>query len=138
MAEIEPLGNGRVLFPCGGGPLQKGRSAMFWRHLYLVRAGLAAGLLSGMMFTMASVVSAQTPPRAVSDSEPSSAPVGVATETVDLLASSKAGDLEVVARGHGQDRVQLTIRNRSTRRLNAVIPPGLVAASTVGQAAGGA
>jgi hypothetical protein len=62
----------------------------------------------------------------------------VATETVDLLASSKAGDLEVVARGHGQDRVQLTIRNRSTRRLNAVIPPGLVAASTVGQAAGGA
>ena len=73
--------------------------------------------------------------RAAADPEPSAPPVEVATETVDLLEASKAGDLDVVARGHGQDQVQLTIRNRSTRRLNVIIPPGLVAASTVGQAA---
>ena len=57
----------------------------------------------------------------------------MATETVDLLDGRKAGDLDVVARGHGQDRVQLSIRNRSTHRLNVVVPPGLVAASAVGQ-----
>jgi hypothetical protein len=56
---------------------------------------------------------------------------------VDLLDGRNAGDLEVVARGHGQDRVHLSIRNRSSHRLNVVIPPGLVAASSVGQPAGG-
>ncbi len=110
---------------------------MLWRHRCLVRAGLAAGLVSGLMYIGASIATAQTPPKPALDAEPSSAPVGVVTETVDVLGASKAGDLDVVARGHGQDRVQLTIRNRSTRRLNVVIPPGLVAASTVGQPGGG-
>jgi hypothetical protein len=90
------------------------------------------------MFTGASIATAQTPPKGVSDSEPSSAPVAVATETVDLLTASKAGSLEVVARGHGQDRVRLTMRNQSARRLHVVIPPGLVAASVAGQGPGGA
>lgn len=44
----------------------------------------------------------------------------------------------MVARGHGQDRVHLSIRNRSKHRLNVVIPPGLVASSAVGQPGGGA
>ena len=57
----------------------------------------------------------------------------MATETVDLLKASKAGDLDVVARGQGQERVHLSIRNRSARRLNVIVPPGMVAASTVGQ-----
>jgi hypothetical protein len=60
----------------------------------------------------------------------------VATETVNLLAASKAGDLDVAARGQGQERVHLSIRNRSSRRLNVVVPPGLVAASTVSQRGG--
>jgi hypothetical protein len=111
---------------------------MLWRHLCLVRAGLAAGLVSGIMFTGASLATAQTPPKPASTAEPSSAPVAVATETVDLMQASKTGDLEAVARGHGQDRVRLSLRNRSARRLNVVIPPGLVAASVAGQAAGGA
>jgi hypothetical protein len=127
----------RSVRPCGGGPLQKGQSAMLWRHLCLVRAGLAAGLVSGLMFIGASIATAQTQPKAVADSEPSTVPVGVATETIDLLQGSKTGALDVVARGHGPDRVQLTIHNRSTRRLNVVVPPGMVAASMVGQPPGG-
>jgi hypothetical protein len=106
---------------------------MLWRHLDLVRAGLAAGLVSGTMFIGASIATAQTKPPAAADTEPSSGPIGVATETVNLLHANKAGDLNVVARGHGPEKVHLSIRNRSTRRLNVIVPPGLVAASSVGQ-----
>jgi hypothetical protein len=122
----------------GFGPVQKGQSAMLWRHLCLVRAGLAAGLVSGFLTVGASIATAQTRPSTPADPEPTSVPVAVATETVDLLEGRNAGDLDVVARGQGQDRVRLTIHNRSQRRLNVVIPPGLVAASTVGQGPGGA
>ena len=41
-------GNGRMDRPSGVGPVQKGTSAMQWRHLCLVRAFSAAGLISGM------------------------------------------------------------------------------------------
>ncbi len=61
----------------------------------------------------------------------------MASATVDLLEASRAGDLTVVARGQGQDRVRLAIHNTSKRRLNVIVPPGLVAASKVGQPAGG-
>ena len=60
--------------PHGGGPFQKGSSAMLWRHLGLVRAGLAAGLASGMILIGAWTARAQTP--AAGDTEPSSAPAG--------------------------------------------------------------
>jgi hypothetical protein len=109
---------------------------MFWRHLYLVRGGLASGLVSGLMFIGASNATAQTKPPA--DTEPSSGLTRVATETVNLLEASKAGDLNVVARGQGQERVHLSIRNRSARRLNVIVPPGMVAASSAGQPGGGA
>jgi len=99
---------------------------------------MAAGLISGLMFIGASTATAQSGQPAAPDQEPSSLPAGVATETVDLVGASKAGDLDVVARGHGQERVRLTIRNRSPRRLNVIVPPGLVASSTVGQAGAGA
>ena len=109
---------------------------MLWRHLYLVRAGLAAGLVSGSMFIGASTATAQTKPPVTADIEPSSGLVGVATETVNLLQASKAGDLTVVARGQGQEKVRLSIRNRSARRLNVIVPPGMVAASAVAQPGG--
>ena len=76
---------------------------------------------------------AQGTSRTAADPEPSSGPVAVATETVNLLAASRAGDLKVAARGQGQERVDLSIRNRSTRRLNEIVPPGMVAASMAGQ-----
>jgi hypothetical protein len=114
---------------------------MIWRHRCLVRAWSAAGLVSGLMLIGPSIATAQTEKPATvatvtgaaTDPEPSSPPVEVATETVDLLKASKTGDLSVVARGQGQDRVHLSIRNRSSRRLNVIVPPGLVAASSVGQ-----
>ena len=109
---------------------------MLWRHLCLVRAGLAAGLACSFILMGGARASAQTP--SATESEPSTAPSGVTTENVDLLDGRNAGDLEVIARGSGQDKVRLSIRNRSSHRLNVVIPPGLVAASTVGQPGGGA
>ena len=125
--------------PIGDGPVQKGISAMLWRHLCLVRAGLAAGLVGGLMLIGASIATAQTKTATTTAPESASGPVAVVTETVNLLAASKAGDLEVAARGQGQERVHLSIKNRSARRLNVIVPPGLVAASTVGQGgAGGA
>jgi hypothetical protein len=90
------------------------------------------------MFSGASSATAQTQQPAAADPESSSVPAQVATETIDLLTASKAGDLDVVARGHSQERVQVSIRNRSARRLNVIVPPGLVAASTTGQAGAGA
>ena len=48
----------------------------------------------------------------------------MATDTVDLLKASKMGDLSVVARGQGQDRVRLMIRNTSSKRLDAVLRRG--------------
>jgi len=85
------------------------------------------------MLIGASTATAQTQPRDPADSEPSPGPVALATETVNLVTARKAGDLDVAARGQGQDRVHLSIRNRSARRLNVIVPPGLVAASLAGQ-----
>ncbi len=113
---------------------------MLGRHLCLVRAGLAAGLLSGFTLIGGSTASAQAQPqqpRGAALPEPTAAPVGLTTQTVNLLAASRAGDLDVLARGQGQERVRLSVHNRSARRLNVVVPPGLVAASAAGQGRGG-
>lgn len=56
------------------------------------------------------------------------------TETVQILDAKAAGDLSVTVRGAGDARVKFTLQNRSAKRLNVVIPPGLVAASAAGQA----
>ena len=112
---------------------------MLWRHLCLVRAWSAAGLLSGMMLLGGSAATAQSPAPApaAARAEPSAPPAEVTTETVDLLQAGKAGDLTVAARGQGQDKVRMTLRNTTERRLNVIVPPGLVAASKVAQAGGG-
>ena len=62
---------------------------MLWRHLYLVRAGLAAGLVSGL--TLLGRVDRDRPDKTAApvNSEPSSAPVGVTTETVNLIQATK-------------------------------------------------
>lgn len=102
---------------------------MPWRHLHPVRALSAAGLVGSLMFLAGAVATA----RPVDDLEPSAPPPETATATVDLLKASRAGDLDVVATGQGQDQVRLTIRNNSENRLNVIVPPGLVAASAAGQ-----
>ncbi|MFO0890484.1 MAG: hypothetical protein U0790_15245 [Isosphaeraceae bacterium] len=108
---------------------------MLWRHLCLVRAWLAAGLTGGLMLIGADQAPAQTP--AAADPESAVPPAAVVTETVDVLKASKSGELTVVARGQGQDRVRLSIRNATAKRLQVVLPPGLVASSAAGQRGGG-
>ncbi len=122
--------------PSGVDPVQKGSSAMLWRHLCLVRAWSAAGLVGGMMLLGGSAATAQPPAPVPARPEPSALPAEVATETVDLLEAGKAGDLVVSAHGHGQDKVRMTLQNTTKRRLNVIVPPGLVAASKVAQGAG--
>lgn len=102
---------------------------MPWRHLHLVRALSAAGLVGSLMFFGGAIATA----RPIDDFEPSTPPPDAATETVDLLKASRAGELDVRATGQGQDKVHLSIRNASGKRLNVVIPPGLVASAATGQ-----
>jgi hypothetical protein len=106
---------------------------MLWRHLCPVRVWSAVGLFSGLMILGSSLATAQS--SRPDDPEKISPPANVATDTVDLLKASKMGDLSVVARGQGQDRVRLTIRNTSSKRMNVVLPAGLVA-SAAGQGQG--
>jgi hypothetical protein len=108
---------------------------MLWRHLCLVRAWSAAGLTGGLLLLGAHQAAAQTSPAV--DPESSAPPAAIVTETVDLLKASQSGELSVVARGQGQDRVRLSIRNASAKRLNVVLPPGLVASSAAAQGRGG-
>ncbi len=94
------------------------------RYLPLVWAYSAAGLLSLY------VLGASTPAR----SEPAEpTPDAIASETVSILDARKGGDLAVEVRGAGQDRIKMTLKNTTSRRLNVVIPPGLVASSTAAQ-----
>lgn len=64
-----------------------------------------------------------------------SADPGVASESVRILDAQKSGDLEVSIRGSGEaNHVRFVVTNKSARRLNVVMPPGLVAAASSGQA----
>jgi hypothetical protein len=96
---------------------------MLWRHLCVVRAHLAAGLLMSSIMAALALAEPDDPP-------PTAEPV---TETVKILAARKAGDIEVELRGQGQERVRMVLTNTSPRRLNVVLPPGLVAAGATGQ-----
>ena len=95
---------------------------MLWRHLCLVRAWSAAGLLTCSIFGASALAEPDDP-------APAAEPV---TQTVKVLAAKQAGDLAVELRGQGQDRVRMVLQNTSAKRLNVVLPAGLVAASAVG------
>jgi hypothetical protein len=99
---------------------------MLSRHLRRVRAWWAAGLFLG---ALASPILADDAPAAVPG--PESVP-----ETVEILKARDAGEINITVRGQGEDRVKFQIRNATKRRLNVIIPPGLVASSTLGQGAG--
>ena len=84
---------------------------MLWRHLCLVRAGLAAGLFSGLMFIGASIATAQTKtarPRPIPSPHPRRSQWRPRRSIYST--ASKAGDLDVAARGQGQERVHLSIQ----------------------------
>jgi len=96
---------------------------MLWRHLCLVRAWSAAGLLTCSIFGVAAIAEPDDP-------APVAEPV---TQTVKVLAAKQAGELAVELRGQGQDRVRMVLQNTSAKRLKVVLPAGLVAASASGQ-----
>jgi len=103
---------------------------MLWRHLCLVRAITAAGLLT---FSTLGALASSEPEEPIPGADSQA-------ETVQVLDAEKAGTLAVEVRGQGEDHVRVTIKNKSSKRLNVVLPPGLVASSSVGQggaAAGG-
>ena len=103
---------------------------MLWRHLCLVRAWSAAGLLTGSLLATSATVRAEP-------GEPAPTGTGGTTEIVSVLDAQKAGDLKVEARGAGEDRVKITLTNTSATRLRVVLPPGLVASSVAAQGRGG-
>ncbi len=103
-------------------------NAMLWRHLCLVRAVTASGLLT---CSMIGASSAAEPAEPIPGAD-------AQTETVKVLDAEKAGTLAVEVRGQGQDRVRVVLRNTSANRLNVVLPPGLVASSATGQGGGAA
>ncbi len=100
---------------------------MLWRHLCLVRAITAAGLLT---FSTLGAAAAGEPEEPIPGND-------AQAETVKVLDAEKAGTLAVEVRGQGQDRVRVTLKNTSTKRLNVVLPPGLVASSATAQPGGG-
>jgi hypothetical protein len=100
---------------------------MLWRHLCLVRAITAAGLLT---FSTLGALAAGEPEEPIPGTD-------AQAETVKVLEAEKAGTLAVEVRGQGQDRVRVTLMNNSSKRLNVVLPPGLVASSATAQGAGG-
>ncbi len=100
---------------------------MLWRHLCLVRAITATGLLTfSTLGAMASGEPEEPIPGADSPAE-----------TVKVLEAEKAGLLAVEVRGQGQDKVKISLKNASTKRLNVILPPGLVASSATAQGAAG-
>ncbi len=100
---------------------------MLWRHLCLARALAASGFLT------CSLIGASI---AGEPAEPTPGPDAMA-ETVKVLDAEKAGTLAVEVRGQGQDRIRIALRNVSAKRLNVVLPPGLVASGMVGQGGAG-
>ena len=55
---------------------------------------------------------------------------------VSLLDGLRSGTIEAKAVGTGDGRMNLTIRNKSGRRLRVVLPPGLIASGASGQFGG--
>ena len=110
-----------------GSALSRKVNAMLWRHLCLVRAITAAGLLT---FSTLSALAAGEPEEPIPGADADA-------ETVKVLEAEKAGTLAVEVRGNGQDRVRVSLKNNSSKRLNVVLPPGLVASSAMGQGGGG-
>src|SRR5271157_477536 len=107
---------------------------MLWQRDWLLRAWWAVGVLGAFLILLYSPARAQA--AVPDDPERIAAPENANTKTVDLLSASKVGELGVVARGQGQDRVRLTIRNPSSNRLRVILPAGLVASAAAGQGRG--
>jgi hypothetical protein len=62
---------------------------------------------------------------------------GVApADSISILDAERSGLLDLMIRGQGASNVRMVMTNRTDQRLRIVLPPGLVAAPTVGQGQG--
>ena len=59
-----------------------------------------------------------------------------AYSNVSLLEGLKSGLIDAKAVGTGDGRMNLTIQNKSGRKLRVVLPPGLIASGASGQFGG--
>lgn len=100
---------------------------MQWRrHLKLVRACSAAGLLLTAVWGRGAI--------ALGDDPAGRPDPKAGIERIDVIAAEKSGAIAVEARGDGAEKVRFSIRNKTDRRLKVILPPGLVASSSaVGQ-----
>src|SRR5690349_19221779 len=55
---------------------------------------------------------------------------------VSLLDAVRNGDVSVDAEGIGDGRMMVSVTNNSSRKLNVVLPPGLIASGATGQFGG--
>ncbi len=100
---------------------------MLRRHPCLVRALSATGLLA--LSTLAGPIRADEPLDPVPGAE-------ATAQNVEILQAERDGDITLDVRGHGDDQVRVTVHNVSPRRLNVVLPPGLVASAASAQFGG--
>jgi hypothetical protein len=100
---------------------------MVWRQLGLARSIAASALLTGAMF---GICRAGDPASPVPTAD-------MTAETVSVLQAEKSGVLAVEARGQGQESVRLKLKNTSPKRLNVVLPPGLIGVNATGQGGAG-
>lgn len=98
---------------------------MLWRLLSPVRALVwAAGLASCTILGGAALAAEPPEPTPGADA---------GAETVGILVARDAGLLALDVRGQGDQAVRVALHNTSPRRLNVVLPPGLVASAGVRQ-----
>lgn len=93
----------------------------------------AAALFAWSSLVPVAPVAAQAPV----DLKPAASAPPATGSAVSILDAHRAGDLDVTIRGAGADHVKFTVTNKSDRRLNVVLPPGLVAAASTAQRGGG-
>ena len=95
-----------------------------------------SSLLAGLFFLAApSLAPAQEDSKAKDDRQDTSK-VEQEVPTYTLPEASKKGLVSVSARGTGDGRMTVSVKNQTNRPLRVVLPPGIVAQSATGQFGG--
>ena len=96
---------------------------MKWHQLRLIRVWSATLLLTGGVLSTLALAEPSEPVPATD----------LEAKTVSILQARDTGELDVKVRGGGAEQVKVSLQNTTGRRLNVVLPPGLVAAGATGQ-----
>lgn len=110
---------------------------MAWRHLRGIRVLGALSLLTGSLLFQAGIPAAARAQEVAAPAPALTAPdpqlEANETDTVSILEAEGRGLLGVKLIGDGESTLRVRLSNETPRRLNVVLPPGLVAAATTGQ-----